>query len=213
MKKLLVTIDGPAASGKGRIAKYVSKKWKLFHLDSGVLYRRIALLISEKKINLNQVTTIKKIISSQKSISLRNHKKLRSEEISKIASKIAVFGFVREKINKLQREIVKNNINKRGFVVDGRDIGSIVFKNADLKLYIDVNERNRAKRRFKQLIDSGEKSIYPKILKDIKLRDKKDKTRKNSPLIVPDGAVIINNNESFKNTTDQVNNQIRKILK
>ena len=213
MKKLLVTIDGPAASGKGRIAKYVSKKWKLFHLDSGVLYRRIALLISEKKITLNQVATIKKIISSQKNISLRNHKRLRSEEISKIASKIAVFGFVREKINKLQREIVKNNINKRGFVVDGRDIGSIVFKNADLKLYIDVNEKNRAKRRFKQLIDSGEKSIYPKILKDIKLRDKKDKTRKNSPLIVPDGAIIINNNESFKNTTDQVNNQIRKILK
>ena len=98
-------------------------------------------------------------------------------------------------------------------MVDGRDIGSIVFKNADLKLYIDVNERNRAKRRFKQLIDSGEKSIYPKILKDIKLRDKKDKTRKNSPLIVPDGAVIIDNNESFKNTTDQVNKQIRKILK
>ena len=213
MKKLLVTIDGPAASGKGRIAKYVSKKWKLFHLDSGVLYRRIALLISEKKITLNQVANIKKIISSQKNISLRNHKRLRSEEISKIASKIAVFGFVREKINKLQREIVKNNIYKRGFVVDGRDIGSIVFKNADLKLYIDVNEKNRAKRRFKQLIDSGEKSIYRKILKDIKLRDKKDKTRKNSPLIVPDGAVIINNNESFKNTTDQVNNQIRKILK
>ena len=99
MKKLLVTIDGPAASGKGRIAKYVSKKWKLFHLDSGILYRRIALLISEKKITLNQVSTIKKIISSQKSISLRNHKKLRSEEISKIASKIAIFGFVREKIN------------------------------------------------------------------------------------------------------------------
>ena len=97
-------------------------------------------------------------------------------------------------------------------MVDGRDIGSIVFKNADLKLYIDVNERNRAKRRFKQLIDSGEKSIYPKILKDIKLRDKKIKQKKFT-LIVPDGAVIIDNNESFKNTTDQVNKQIRKILK
>ena len=210
MKKLLVTIDGPAASGKGRIAKYVSKKWKLFHLDSGVLYRRIALLISEKKITLNQVANIKKIISSQKNISLRNHKRLRSEEISKIASKIAVFGFVREKINKLQREIVKNNIYKRGFVVDGRDIGSIVFKNADLKLYIDVNEKNRAKRRFKQLIDSGEKSIYPKILKEIKLRDKQDKLRKNSPLVVPKGAYVINNNGSFQSTIKQINSLITK---
>ena len=211
MKKLLVTIDGPAASGKGRIAKYVSKKWKLFHLDSGVLYRRIALLISEKKITLNQVANIKKIISSQKNISLRNHKRLRSEEISKIASKIAVFGFVREKINKLQREIVKNNINKRGFVVDGRDIGSIVFKNADLKLYIDVNEINRAKRRYKQLIDSGEKSIYPKILKEIKLRDKKDKLRKHSPLVVPKDAYIIDNNHNFVSTTQQINKLIIKI--
>ena len=81
----------------------------------------------------------------------------------------------------------------------------IVFKNANLKLYIEVNPEIRAKRRYKQLIDSGEKSIYQKILKDLKLRDKKDKLRKNSPLIVPNDAHIIDNNKSFKYTIMQIN--------
>ena len=80
-------------------------------------------------------------------------------------------------------------------MIDGRDIGSVVFKKAFLKLYIDVDVNIRAKRRYKQLIDNGEKSIYLKILKDIKLRDKKDKTRKNSPLVVPKGAKIIDNSQ------------------
>ena len=95
-----------------------------------------------------------------------------------MASKIATHSFVRNFINKLQYQFVKKNKNERGFVVDGRDIGTVVFKKADLKLYIDVNSEIRAKRRYKQLIDSGEKSIYRKILKDIKLRDKKDRMRK-----------------------------------
>jgi len=80
-----------------------------------------------------------------------------------------------------------------------------------LKLYIEVNPEIRAKRRYKQLIDSGEKSIYPKILKDIKLRDKQDKIRKHSPLVVPQGAYIINNNGTFKNTIRQINRLLLEI--
>ena len=106
---------------------------------------------------------------------------------------------------------MKQNITKYGFVIDGRDIGSVVFKNANLKLYIDVDVEIRAKRRYKQLIDSGEKSIYPQILKEIKLRDKKDKSRKHSPLVVPKGAKIIDNSKSFKNTTSQINKIIESM--
>ena len=116
---------------------------------------------------------------------------MRTEQISKITLKIAIHGFVRDYINKLQRNFVNFNSKDRNFVIDGRDIGSVVFKDADLKLYIDVSEKNRAKRRYKQLIDNGEKSIYLQILKDIKLRDKKDKTRKHSPLVIPKDAYII----------------------
>ena len=128
-----------------------------------------------------------------------------------MASKIAVYSFVRKYINDLQYRFVENNKNNRGFVIDGRDIGSVVFKNANLKLYIDVNPEIRAKRRYKQLIDSGEKSIYRKILKEIKLRDNKDKLRKNSPLVIPSDAYIINNDGSFRDTIIQVNNLLQKI--
>ena len=96
-------------------------------------------------------------------------------------------------------------------MIDGRDIGSVVFRSAQLKLYIDVDINIRAKRRYKQLIDNGEKSIYLQILKDIKLRDKKDKSRKNSPLVIPKGAKIIDNSKSFNNTIIQINEIMESI--
>ena len=204
MKNIIVTIDGPAASGKEKISKFISKKWKLKHLDSGILYRRLTQILLNNRIDLNDIDQIKKAIQKIKSFSFRKSKKIRTQEIGKLASKIAVYDFVRDYINRLQHNFVKTNKNNQGFVIDGRDIGSVVFKKADLKLYIDVKPEIRAKRRYKQLIDSGEKSIYRKILKEIKLRDNKDKSRNNSPLVIPKGAYIVNNNGSFKDTTKQL---------
>ena len=211
MKNVIITIDGPAASGKGRIAKYISKKWKLKHLDSGILYRRLALKIIEQKINIKSIKELKKFIHNKSSLSFRKNKALRREIISKTASKIAVFKFIRNYVNKFQRNFVDKNMKNNGFVIDGRDTGSVVFKNANLKLYIETNERNRAKRRYKQLIDTGEKSIYRQILKELKLRDKQDKLRKYSPLVIPKGAKVINNDQSFQNTVKQINSLIKKI--
>ena len=211
MKKLIITIDGPAASGKEKIAKYISKKWKLNHLDSGILYRRLALIFLIENIDIENINKIKNKLKEIDQISFRNSKYIRTQAISKLASKIAIHNCVRSFVNKLQYDFVNKNKKMRGFVIDGRDIGSVVFKNADLKLYIDVNPEIRAKRRYKQLIDSGEKSIYPKILKDIKLRDKQDKLRKYSPLVIPKGSHIINNNGSFKDTVNQINILLDKI--
>ncbi len=211
MKRKIITIDGPAASGKGKIAKYISKKWKFKHLDSGVLYRRLAQILLKNDTNINSIVDIRKKIELINSISTRKSIKLRSESIGKIASKIAIYQFVREYINRIQRNFVNYELKDTFFVIDGRDIGSVVFKKADLKLYIDVSEENRAKRRYKQLIDTGEKSIYPKILKDIKLRDRKDKSRRISPLLIPKGARIIDNNGSFRNTVKQINFYISKL--
>ena len=211
MKKIIVTIDGPAASGKEKIAKFISRKWKFKHLDSGLLYRRLALILLNEKIDIRNLKKIKKRVEKINKISFQRSNKLRTQEISQLASKIAIHKFVREFVNNLQYNFVKKHKKNRGFVIDGRDIGSVVFKKADLKLYIEVNSEIRAKRRYKQLIDSGEKSIYPKILKDIKLRDKQDKLRKDSPLVIPKGSHIINNNGSFKNTVKQINMLMRKI--
>ena len=211
MKKIIITIDGPAASGKEKIAKYISKRWKLNHLDSGILYRRLAQIFLNHQINMNNINEIEKELNKIDEVSFRNSRKIRTQNISKLASKIAVHNCVRNFVNVLQYNFVKKNNKKQGFVIDGRDIGSVVFKKASLKLYIEVNPEIRAKRRYKQLIDSGEKSIYRKILKDIKLRDKQDKIRKYSPLVVPKGAHIINNNGSFRNTIQQINFLLDKI--
>ena len=211
MKKIIITIDGPAASGKEKIAKYISKRWHLSHLDSGILYRRLALIFLKDKVNIRNIDEIRKKIKEIDIISFRNSKKIRTQDVSILASKIAIHSCVRSLVNNLQRDYVKKNKRIQGFVIDGRDIGSVVFKKANLKLYIDVEPEIRAKRRYKQLIDSGEKSIYPKILKDINLRDKKDKSRKYSPLVIPKGAFIIDNNGTFKKTIMQLTRLIDSI--
>ena len=212
MKKIIITIDGPAASGKGRIAKYIAKKYNLLHIDSGLLYRKVAKLLIDHKINLNDKNQVKKILINTKKISLRNDKNLRNEQIGKVTSIVAKMNLIRNFINKQQIMLTTQKTMKKGFVIDGRDIGSVVFKTANLKLFVEVKPSVRAKRRHKQLIDLGEKSIYAKILKEIKLRDKQDKKRSNSPLIIPKGAHIIDNSGLFKNTLKKINQLIGQIL-
>ncbi len=213
MKKIIISIDGPAGSGKGRIARYLSKKWKLQHIDSGILYRRLSFQLNKNGYQYENEIKVKKYLLNNPRISFRNHKKLRNEKISLITSQIASYKSVRNYINRLQQNFVLNHQKNRGFVIDGRDIGSVVFKdNSDLKLYIEVDSKIRAKRRYKQLIEMGEKSIYQKILKDINLRDKKDKQRKHSPLLIPSGAIIISNNFDFKLTCQKINKLVEAII-
>ena len=107
MKNIIITIDGPAASGKEKISKYISKKWKLKHLDSGTLYRRLALIFLKDKININNIDEIKKKLRKISSISFRKSNKIRTQEISNLASTIAVNKSVRDYINNLQYSFVK----------------------------------------------------------------------------------------------------------
>ena len=209
---LIISVDGPAGSGKGRIAKYISNKYNFFHLDSGTLYRRLAFLILKNNINSDNTNELKKYVNSLESLNYKKHASLRNESISKTSSKIATLKFVRNLINIQQKKIVNKMLKKhKGCVIDGRDIGSKVFKEARIKLYIDVNIRIRAKRRHKQLIAMGEKSIYAQILKEMKLRDKNDKNRKNSPLVIPKGAIIINNSDNFTKTINLINQALNLI--
>ena len=211
MRKIIITIDGPAASGKGRIAKYIAKRYNFFHIDSGLLYRKIAKLLFDNKIDIKSIRQIKQFLAKNKKLSLRNNKNLRNEQIGKASSIIAKMNLVRDYVNKQQILYTTQKTHKKGFVIDGRDIGSVVFKNADLKLFIEVNPIVRAKRRHKQLIDLGEKSIYAEILKEIKLRDRQDIIRLNSPLVVPKGAHIINNSGLFNDTLKKINHLIGQI--
>ena len=161
MNNLIVTVDGPSGSGKDKIATYIAKKYKFYHLNSGTLYRRLAAKLLSKKINFNDSDKINKYLKSLKSLSYRRHKSLSNEEIGKKTSQIATNPKVRKFINTQQRLAISKLLKKNfGCVVDGRDIGSEVFKNAQLMLFIHVKLEIRAKRRHKQLIEQGEKSIY-----------------------------------------------------
>ena len=211
LNNLIITIDGPSGSGKERIAKYIAKKYNLYHLDSGILYRRLAAIFSKKNLSVNNEQSIKKILNSEKLLSHRRHSSLRTEEIAKKASIIATKKIIRNFINKQQHIIVNKILQKfKGCVIDGRDIGNKVFKNAQIKLFIDVNVEIRAKRRHKQLIEQGEKSIYSHRLKDLKLRDRKDINRAISPLVKPHNAFLIDNSTSFKFTCNQINSILKK---
>ena len=208
----IVSIDGPAGSGKERIAKYIAQKFNFFHLDSGILYRRLALFIIQDELNYSNKRLLKKKLLTISSLSSRTHKSLRKENISKLSSIIAKIPIIREFVNNQQKKIVKNKIKMSvGCVIDGRDIGSKVFKEAKIKLFINVSSKIRAKRRHKQLIALGEKSIYSKILKEINLRDKADKNRKHSPLVIPKGAIIIDNSDTFKKTLKSINRALINI--
>ena len=102
MKKIIITIDGPAASGKGRIAKYIAKKYNLLHIDSGLLYRKVAKLLIDYKIDLNNKNQIKKILINTKKLSLRNDNNLRNEQIGKVTSIVAKMNLIRDYVNKQQ---------------------------------------------------------------------------------------------------------------
>ena len=195
MDNFIISIDGTAGSGKERIAKYIAQKYRLFHLDSGILYRRVAYKLMKNKINYSDTKNLSEFIGSLDFLNHKSHKSLRTEKISHITSQIAKSANIREFVNKNQRFIVNNKLKfYRGCVIDGRDIGSKVFKKAKIKLFINVKAEIRAKRRHKQLIELGEKSIYAQILKEINLRDNTDKNRNESPLIVPPkGAIVIDN--------------------
>ena len=212
MNNYIISIDGPAGSGKERIAKYISKKFNFYHLDSGILYRRLASIIIKKQINIKKINDIKYLINNIDTITNRNHKSLRKEKISKLASKIAIIPLIRKFINNQQKIIVNKKLNNfKGCVVDGRDIGSKVFKNAKIKLFIEVNAKIRAKRRHKQLIELGEKSIYSDILREINMRDNNDINRKDSPLVKTSNSIIIDNSKNFKQTIYQINRAFNNI--
>jgi len=206
----LIAIDGPAGSGKGTIAKLISNKLNLNYLDSGAIYRVIALSAVIKNIPSNQVL---KLISLVGNINMKfkgenillNNKivtdKIRTSEISKFSSEIAVHSKLRDEILNLQRSFNQGN----GLVAEGRDMTTVVFPNADLKVYLDASSHERANRRYKQLILKGNNVNIYDLTSEIEARDKRDKERKASPLKIADGAKILNTDGlTISQTVDKI---------
>lgn len=202
---MIIAIDGPSGSGKSSIAKIISKKLNIQHLDTGAMYRLLALKL------LNENLEYDKSILNELNIKIQDNKfflddidvttKIRDNEISKKASSVSKIKEVREYMVDLQRKIS----GEQDIVLDGRDIGTVVFPNADIKIFLTATIEERAKRRA---IEDNSVS-YEKILYDMKKRDEQDSTRENSPLKIADDAIVI---DTTNMDIDAVTNMIIELV-
>ena len=184
---MIIAIDGPAASGKGTLAKQLAEHYGLKYLDTGSLYRAVA----QKVLAVNG-DPADPVIAQAKARELEadeiNPKLLRSEEIGMAASKVSAIPQVRKILLEFQRNFA-SSID--GAILDGRDIGTVVCPDADVKLFIFASSKTRAERRFNELKSKGESPDFDLILNDIKLRDQQDRSRPISPLKQAEDAILI----------------------
>jgi len=196
----LITIDGPAGSGKGTIAKQLSQELKLNYLDSGAIYRILGFHLKENNIPIDNNGLVKESIQKAKiqfiedTIYLNDRDvtdAIRTESIAKMASLIAAKKTVRESILDLQRSFLQ----KPGLVAEGRDMGTVVFPEAKHKFFLTATVEERASRRYKQLISKGFDVSMADLVVEIQERDFRDTNRTISPLVPADNAVIIDSTE------------------
>ena len=214
MKNNIVTIDGPSASGKGTLARNIAKYLGFEILDSGLLYRVYAYLydcgIEHAQITkiINQDITFKSDESGIVVLKEKNNitDELRKESTAKAASKISALPETRENLLLLQRGFYL----PKGLVADGRDMGTVVFPNARLKIFLNASPEIRAKRRQLELQNRGQEVNMLALIEDIKQRDLKDKTRKLSPLIPAEDSIVIDSSEM---TPEEVLSFTKKLTK
>ncbi len=202
MQEFHVAVDGPAGSGKSTICDIVAKELNLIHIDTGSMYRAITYIALENKINLDDeesydfVKNVKIIYKDNKIFAngIDVTEKIRSKEVTNNVSKVSSFPKVRKHLVKLQRSASKG----KHVIMDGRDIGTIVLPDADLKIFLTANIEKRAERRMLEMHAKGQDVDLSAVIEDIKLRDHKDSTRKESPLLIPNDAIIVDTTNNNK---------------
>ena len=190
---ITVAIDGNAASGKGTLAKNLATHFNYAYLDTGKLYRASAFVIKEHGIDYTDTNKVIELIKSYNFLDLNlNDKVLKSDEIGKLASLISGYKELRKILLTHQRKFAKTqHSNKLGVILDGRDIGTIVLPEANIKFFVTASIDVRTERRWKELISLGQSTIKRHVEKDIRDRDKRDSKRKYSPLIASQDAILI----------------------
>ena len=215
---MIVAIDGPAGSGKGTITKIVGKKLDLVYIDTGAMYRCASLYMIRNNIKLDELGRIAEMLEN---INIKQVKdgdidrfylngedvsdKIRSKEVNEIVSQVSHIVIVREKMVELQREMGKS----ANILMEGRDIGTNVFPNAEVKIYLDASAEERANRRMKQNEEKGIDMSYEEILENIKFRDNNDKTSLVAPLKQAEDAVYV---DTTNLTIDKVVDKIEEII-
>lgn len=210
----IVAIDGPAGTGKGTVTKILAKKFKLINIDTGAMYRCVTLDMINKGVKLEELDKIKEILQNI-NIDLRKDndedlvflngedvtEKIRSEEVSKLVSQVSSIKEVRFSMVELQRKMAEG----KDVIMEGRDIGTYVFPGADVKIYLDADLDERAKRRYKQNKENGINIPYVEVLENIKKRDENDKSREMGALKLARDAEVIDG------TSISINQVVREI--
>ena len=222
MKKLAfnIAIDGPAGAGKSTIAKMVAKKLNFIYVDTGAMYRAMALYFLRQGIDKTDENAINAVLDKVEiTIRYENGAQqvilngenvsglIRTEEVGNMASATSVYKKVREKLVELQKDLAK----KADVIMDGRDIGTCVLPDADVKVYLTASSAVRAKRRYNELKEKGTACDLDEIEKDIIERDYRDMHRENSPLKQADDAVLLDSSDmTLKEVVDTITAMIDK---
>lgn len=211
MNKIIIAIDGPAASGKGTLARKIAETYGFGYLDTGLLYRAVGYQVMRTGGNpenaqdaLAAAYSIIKEITASPLNNILHSATLREDDVGGVASKVAAIPEVREALLDFQRNFPESQA--KGAVLDGRDIGTVIFPKAPVKLFITASTEIRAQRRLKELQSRNISATYDAVLKDMRARDARDTGRKAAPLKAADDAVIL---ETSEMTAEEV---LRKAL-
>ena len=209
---IVIAIDGPAGSGKGTIAKKISSFYNFPHLDSGILYRSVAYLCHKGGEN---VFDEKRVLKYAQNLNIEeiDVDKLRTEEIDQISSKISSFSSVRESLKIFQLNFKKIHSDKSGIVVDGRDITTVIFPDAEIKFYVTASLKDRANRRFEELVLNNPKIDKKLVIKELQKRDQRDMERSVAPLKIAKDAIVIDTSDlTIEEVNIIVQREIEKVI-
>lgn len=215
----VVAIDGPAGSGKGTVAKLISEKLGFINIDTGATFRCIALAMLQRNIKKEEEDKIRELLDHidinmkpDGTILLNGEivtNRIRENDVNALVSPIAVIKIVRDKLLEVQRKIAEG----KNVVMEGRDIGTVVFPDADVKIYLDASPEERAKRRLKQNQEKGIDSSYKEVLQNIIDRDKRDSNREIAPLKQADDAIYLDStNLSIEEVVEKITDIIKRCL-
>jgi len=228
MRKITIAIDGYSSTGKSTIAQQLAKALGYVYVDTGAMYRAVTLFaIRNGYTSEEKVENVSGLVSSLPDISLKFEynsdlgfaemylngenveKEIRTLEVSKLVSPIAVIEEVREKLVSIQKKMGDD----KGIVMDGRDIGTVVFPEAELKIFMTAAADKRAYRRYKELLDKGQKVTYEEVLQNVQKRDHIDSTREFSPLKKAEDAIEFDNSDmGLEEQFERINNFALRII-
>ena len=203
---MIIAIDGPSGAGKSTLGKMLAKKLNLLYLDTGAMYRAVGLAVLENEVNFEDKTKVAEIaqnarielVGEPENLQILLNDKdvsaeIRTNEVGQAASIVSTISEVRKILVDHQRKLGENSPN--GCVLDGRDIGTVVFPNADIKFFLTAKPEARARRRYEEDTAKGFSTTYEQTLTEINLRDARDYSREDSPLSIADDAIVIDTSD------------------